>query len=142
MRSTPRASHWGGNQTAAWPQVQGVGLHGRACGILPDKSCEVGPTENDLYDASRQLCLPQDCDGQLPVQRHMAQGQRQGDRGPGRALKLVNNLLIGGRDYTQLAERVDALLKRCQEAGMTLASNKVQVESKVIFASYIIDGNT
>ena len=72
----------------------------------------------------------------------MAQGQQRGDRGPGRALKLVNNLLIGGRDYTQLAERVDALLKRCQETGMTLASNKVKVESKVICAGYIIDGNT
>ena len=41
-----------------------------------------------------------------------------------------------------MAERVDALLKRCQETGMTLASNKVKVESKVICAGYIIDGNT
>ena len=37
--------------------------------------------------------------------------------------KLVDNLLIGKKDYVQLAERVEALLKRCQEAGMTVASN-------------------
>ena len=49
--------------------------------------------------------------------------------------KLVDDLLIGGRDYVQLAERVEALLKRCQSAGMTLASNKVQVVSKVSFAA-------
>ena len=56
--------------------------------------------------------------------------------------KLVDDLLIGGCDYVQLAERVEALLKRCREAGMTLASNKVQVGSRVSFAGYIIDGNT
>ena len=56
--------------------------------------------------------------------------------------KLVDNLLIGGRNYGQLAERVEALLKKCQEAGMTLASHKVQVETKVSFAGYVIDGNT
>ena len=56
--------------------------------------------------------------------------------------KLVDDILIGGRGYTQLAERLEALLKRCQEAGMTLASNKVQVGSRVSFAGYIIDGTT
>ena len=56
--------------------------------------------------------------------------------------KLVDDLLIGGRDYAQLAERVEGLLKRYQEMGMTLASNKVQVSTKVSFAGYVIDGNT
>ena len=56
--------------------------------------------------------------------------------------KLVDDMLIGAKDYTQLAERLEALLKRCKDAGMTLASNKVQVGSKVIFAGYIIDGTT
>ena len=56
--------------------------------------------------------------------------------------KLVNDLLIGGRDYAQLADRVEALLKRCQEAVMTLASNKGQVGTKVIFAGFVIEGNT
>ena len=42
----------------------------------------------------------------------------------------------------QLAERVEVLLKRSQEAEMILASNKVQVGSKVSFTGYIIDGNT
>ena len=37
---------------------------------------------------------------------------------------------------------VEALLKKCQEAGMTLASNKVQVGTNVNFVSYVIDGNT
>ena len=34
-------------------------------------------------------------------------------------LKLVDDLLIGGRNYIQLAERVEVLLKRPQEAEMT-----------------------
>ena len=56
--------------------------------------------------------------------------------------KLVDDFLIGGHDYTQFAERVDPLLKKCQEARMTLVSNKVQVGRKVSFAGYIIDWNT
>ena len=46
------------------------------------------------------------------------------------------------KDYTQLAERVEALLKRCREAGMTLVSNKVQGKTKVSIAGYLIEGNT
>ena len=56
--------------------------------------------------------------------------------------KLVDHLFIGVSDCTQLAERVEALLNRCQEAGMTLVSNKVQVGTKVSFAGYVINGNT
>ena len=56
--------------------------------------------------------------------------------------KLVDDLIIGGKDYVQLAERLEALLTRCRKAGMTLASNKVQVGSRVSFAGYIIDGTT
>ena len=56
--------------------------------------------------------------------------------------KLVDDLIIGGKDYIQLAEHLEALLMRCRKAGMTLASNKVQVGSRVTFAGYIIDGTT
>ena len=56
--------------------------------------------------------------------------------------KLLDDMLIGGKDYAQLAERLEALLKRCRAAGMTLASNKVQVGSRVSFAGYIINGTT
>ena len=56
--------------------------------------------------------------------------------------KLMDDMLMGGKDYTQLAERLEALLNRCREAGMTLASNKVQVASWVSFTGYIIDGTT
>ena len=45
--------------------------------------------------------------------------------------KLVYDLIIGGKDYAQLAEHLEALLKSCRKAGMTLASNKVQVGSRV-----------
>ena len=41
-----------------------------------------------------------------------------------------------------MAERLEALLIRCRAAGMTLASNKVQVRSRVSFAGFIIDGTT
>ena len=39
--------------------------------------------------------------------------------------KLVDDLIIGGKDYTQLAERLEVILMRCRKAGMTLASNNV-----------------
>ena len=45
-------------------------------------------------------------------------------------------------DYAQLAERLEALLIRCRKVGMTLASNKVQVGSRVSFDGYINDGTT
>ena len=53
--------------------------------------------------------------------------------------KLVDDLIIGGKDYAQLEVRLEALLIRCRAAGMTLASNKVQEGSRVSFAGYIID---
>ena len=42
-------------------------------------------------------------------------------RGLPGVFKLVDDLLVGGRDYVELAERVRALLERCQSAGMTLS---------------------
>ena len=57
-------------------------------------------------------------------------------------IKLVDNTLIAGREKAWLADRFKALLKRCRKAGMTLASNKVQVGSRVSFASYFIEGTT
>ena len=33
-------------------------------------------------------------------------------------------------------------MARCQEAGITIASNKLQVGEKLSFAGYIIDGQT
>ena len=44
--------------------------------------------------------------------------------------KLVDDLIIGGKDYAQWAERLEGLLIRCRAAGMTLASNQVQVGSR------------
>ena len=63
-------------------------------------------------------------------------------RGLDGVYKLVDDLLIGSRNYMELAERLRELLKRCRKAGMTLASNKVLVGEKVAFAGYIIDGST
>ena len=54
--------------------------------------------------------------------------------------KLINDLLMGGRNYAELVERLGMLLKRYREAGMTLAINKVKVGKKVSFAGYIING--
>ena len=55
---------------------------------------------------------------------------------------LVDDLLIGGKDYDQLAKRLGKLMARCRQAGMTLASKKVQVGERVQFAGYIIDKYT
>ena len=41
-----------------------------------------------------------------------------------------------------MAERLEALPIRCRAAGMTLASNKVQVGSRVSSAGFIIDATT
>ena len=53
--------------------------------------------------------------------------------------KLVDDLLIGGWDYIHLAERVEALLNRCQSAGMTRASNRFRwaAESALQDTSYM-----
>ena len=53
--------------------------------------------------------------------------------------KLVDDLLIGGKDYNQLVERLGKLLARCRQTGMTLASYKVQVGERVQFPGYITD---
>ena len=53
--------------------------------------------------------------------------------------KLFDNLLMGGKDYKKLAERLENLLARYREAGIMLASNKVQAGEKVSFAGYIIN---
>ena len=53
--------------------------------------------------------------------------------------KLVDDILIGAVDYEQLAERLEALLVRCDAADMTLSSNKVQVGTRVTFAGYVLD---
>ena len=37
--------------------------------------------------------------------------------------KLVDDLIIRGKDYAQLEVRLEVLLIRCRAAGMTLASN-------------------
>ena len=41
--------------------------------------------------------------------------------------QLVDDILIGARDYEELVTRLEALLVRCDAANMTLLSNKVQV---------------
>ena len=56
--------------------------------------------------------------------------------------KLVDDLLVGGKDYVELASRVSALLERCRGAGITLSSNKVQCGSRVTFAGYVVEGTT
>ena len=56
--------------------------------------------------------------------------------------KLVGDLPIAGKDYTQMVEKMEELLERCREAGMTLVGNHVQVRKKVSFAGYVIDGYT
>ena len=44
--------------------------------------------------------------------------------------KLVDNILIGAPKYEELAQRIEALLARCEAVDMTLSSNKVQVGTR------------
>ena len=56
--------------------------------------------------------------------------------------KLVDDIQISAPDYEQVAVRLEALLVICDEADMTLSSNKGQVGKKVTFTGYVIDGAT
>ena len=56
--------------------------------------------------------------------------------------QLVDDILIGARDYEELVTRLEALLVRCDAANMTLSSNKVQVGPRVTFAGYVGEGAT
>ena len=58
-------------------------------------------------------------DSWLKARDKLIKGQGQG---PG-VFKLVDDLLIGGRGFKELAERVGAPLERYRNVGFTLASN-------------------
>lgn len=51
-------------------------------------------------------------------------------------LKLVDDILIYGTSYKQLFERVESVLQRCVDHGITLSKKKIEIGTKVTFAGF------
>ena len=52
--------------------------------------------------------------------------------------KIVDDILVAGKDLKQLEERVIAVLERCSDAGITISLKKFKVSHTVGFAGYIV----
>ena len=55
--------------------------------------------------------------------------------------KLVDDILIEGKDYDQLFTRIEEVLQRCVKTNITISLKKMQVGESVIFAGYQVSGN-
>ena len=52
--------------------------------------------------------------------------------------KLVDDILIEAKDYNQLLERMETVLKRCVDSNITISLKKMEIGESVIFAGYNI----
>ena len=55
-------------------------------------------------------------------------------------LKLVDDILVFADTVLQLEERIEQLFKRCLEHQITLADDKIQAGSEVLFGGYVVNG--
>ena len=55
--------------------------------------------------------------------------------------KLVDDILVYGRDDEELLERITQVFKKCREWGITLSEKKYQYGSTVKFAGFILNEN-
>ena len=53
-------------------------------------------------------------------------------------MKLVDDILIVGKDEKEIVQRIRSVFERCDEWGITLAKTKYQFGKKVKFAGYIL----
>ena len=51
-------------------------------------------------------------------------------------LKLVDDILVYGSSYDQLFQRVEEVLQRCVDHGITLSKKKIEIGTKVTFAGF------
>ena len=119
-----------------------MGLHRRAKCILPGKIRPINvPKTCFLVNNKRYQFLSTVMGNKLSSDTRLRASDEVTNGLPG-IYKLVDDILIGAPDYEQVAVRLEALLVICDEADMTLSSNKVQVGKKVTFTGYVIDGAT
>ena len=52
--------------------------------------------------------------------------------------KLVDDILIEAKDYSQLFERIETVLNRCVDSNITISLKKMEVGKSVVFAGYNI----
>ena len=52
--------------------------------------------------------------------------------------KIVDDILIYGRNYEELLQRICKVFQKCQEWGITLSKEKLQLGNNVKFAGYVI----
>ena len=50
--------------------------------------------------------------------------------------KLIDDILIEGKDYNQLFTRIETVLQRCVDSNITISLKKMQVGESVVFAGY------
>ena len=53
--------------------------------------------------------------------------------------KLVDDILVFGKTYEELLERIRQVFERCDEWGITLSKGKYQVGEEVIFTGFIVN---
>jgi len=56
-------------------------------------------------------------------------------------LKIVDDILIMAETKEELAERIEAVLSRCKDVGITLSRNKVKVGTSMKFAGFIVSSD-
>ena len=55
-------------------------------------------------------------------------------------LKLVDDILVFADTVLELEKRIEQLFKRCLEHQITLADDKIQAVSEVLFGGYVVKG--
>ena len=55
--------------------------------------------------------------------------------------KFVDDILIYGNSESQLIERIEEVLKRCEEHKITLSNSKLQLGSEVTFAGHVVSAH-
>ena len=56
--------------------------------------------------------------------------------------KIVDDILVEGKDYTELATRLRAIFIRARDNGVTFSKDKVQVGDKVSFAGFVVEASS
>jgi ribosomal protein S18 len=91
---------------------------------------------------SGRIQVHESAHGPQRVQRRVVRALRRGPRGGGRRTKRSSTTSSSGRRTgQQLRERVEAVLSRCRQNGITLSRKKARWGNKVNFAGFIVSAD-
>ena len=54
------------------------------------------------------------------------------------AVKIVDDILIWAKDYNELQQRIEIILKRCKKYNVTVSEKKMKVGAEIPFAGYLV----